>query len=116
MVAVAATVTCLNGGLFGATGVTYSLAEKGQLPPRFKADVMATTRGLTISAFIAIVMVNFFDLAAEGGWFHANAMMLLPPSAFFIIGFFIWGLRSWKPQQVEKREFEPIQVGESGGD
>ncbi|MGI9342058.1 MAG: NADH:ubiquinone reductase (Na(+)-transporting) subunit D [Gammaproteobacteria bacterium] len=60
--------------------------------------------------------VNFFTLAADGGWFHANAMMLLPPSAFFIIGFFIWGLRSWKPQQVEKRDFEPIPVGESGGD
>lgn len=60
--------------------------------------------------------VNIFTLAADGGWFYENAMMLLPPSAFFIIGFFIWGLRSWKPKQVEKRDFEPISVGEAGGD
>jgi Na+-transporting NADH:ubiquinone oxidoreductase subunit D len=60
--------------------------------------------------------INIFTLAQDGGWFHANAMMLLPPSAFFIIGFFIWGLRSWKTTQVEKRDFEPISVGEAGGD
>ena len=29
-----------------------------------------------------------------------NGLMLLPPSAFFIIGLFIWGLRTWKPEQV----------------
>ena len=46
---------------------------------------------------------QYLSLAQDGGWFHANAMMLLPPSAFFIIGFFIWGLRSWKTAQVEKR-------------
>lgn len=27
---------------------------------------------------------------------------LLAPSAFFIIGFVIWGLRTWKPEQQEK--------------
>lgn len=40
-------------------------------------------------------------LTREGGWFPGNGMMLLPPSAFFIIGIFIWALRSWKPEQVE---------------
>jgi Na+-transporting NADH:ubiquinone oxidoreductase subunit D len=29
----------------------------------------------------------------------------LPPSAFFLIGLFIWALRSWKKHQVEAREF-----------
>jgi Na+-transporting NADH:ubiquinone oxidoreductase subunit D len=58
--------------------------------------------------------VNLFALAQDGGWFHKNAMMLLPPSAFFIIGFFIWALRTWKPKQVEKPDFVPIPVGESG--
>jgi Na+-transporting NADH:ubiquinone oxidoreductase subunit D len=29
-------------------------------------------------------------------------MMLLPPSAFFLIGLFIWALRTWKPEQVEE--------------
>jgi Na+-transporting NADH:ubiquinone oxidoreductase subunit D len=44
-------------------------------------------------------------LAADGGWFHPVGLMLLPPSAFFIIGFFIWGLRTWKTAQVEKAEY-----------
>ena len=46
--------------------------------------------------------VPMFALAAEGGWYAPNGLMLLPPSAFFIIGLFIWVLRTWKPKQVEK--------------
>jgi len=38
---------------------------------------------------------------AEGGWYQPNGMMLLAPSAFFIIGIFIWVLRGFKPEQVE---------------
>jgi Na+-transporting NADH:ubiquinone oxidoreductase subunit D len=33
-------------------------------------------------------------------------MMLLAPSAFFIIGLFIWAIRAWKPEQVEAAEYE----------
>lgn len=40
-------------------------------------------------------------LVAEGGWYQPNGMALLSPSAFFLIGFFIWGLRTWKKDQVE---------------
>ena len=40
-------------------------------------------------------------LASEGGWYTPNGLMLLSPGAFFIIGFFIWALRTWKPEQVE---------------
>jgi Na+-transporting NADH:ubiquinone oxidoreductase subunit D len=40
----------------------------------------------------------------NGGWYVPNGLFLLPPSAFFIIGGFIWILRSWKRQQVEKKE------------
>lgn len=35
------------------------------------------------------------------GWYVPNGLMLLPPSAFFIIGLTIWALRTWKPEQVE---------------
>ena len=42
----------------------------------------------------------------DGGWYQPNGMMLLAPSAFFIIGLFIWGIRSWKPAQVEAPEYE----------
>jgi len=41
-------------------------------------------------------------------------MMLLPPSAFFIIGFLIWLLRSWKTEQVEEREFKEIDTAKAG--
>lgn len=45
-------------------------------------------------------------LITNGGWYQSNGLLLLPPSAFFIIGFFIWALRSWKTDQVEKADFK----------
>ena len=53
---------------------------------------------------------QLFELAHEGGWFQENALFLLAPSAFFIIGFLVWGIRSWKPEQNEKPEFEPLPL------
>jgi Na+-transporting NADH:ubiquinone oxidoreductase subunit D len=44
-------------------------------------------------------------LVEQGGWYKANGLLLLPPSAFFLIGLFIWALRSWKKDQVESTEF-----------
>jgi Na+-transporting NADH:ubiquinone oxidoreductase subunit D len=41
-------------------------------------------------------------LVSDGGWYKPNGMMLYSPAAFFIIGFLIWGLRVWKPDQVEE--------------
>ncbi|ASK27791.1 NADH:ubiquinone reductase (Na(+)-transporting) subunit D [Neisseria chenwenguii] len=38
----------------------------------------------------------------DGGWYQANGLFLLAPSAFFIIGFLVWALRTWKPEQAEK--------------
>ena len=40
-------------------------------------------------------------LASEGGWYVPNGLMVLAPAAFFIIGFAIWAIRTWKPEQVE---------------
>ena len=40
-------------------------------------------------------------LSTEGGWYPSNGLMLLPPSAFFIIGLYIWFLRTWKKDQIE---------------
>ncbi|PIK16190.1 NADH:ubiquinone reductase (Na(+)-transporting) subunit D [Halobacteriovorax sp. JY17] len=39
---------------------------------------------------------------SQGGWYQTNGMALLAPSAFFLIGLFIWALRTWKTDQVEK--------------
>jgi Na+-transporting NADH:ubiquinone oxidoreductase subunit D len=49
--------------------------------------------------------VPILPLATEGGWYVPNGLMLLAPSAFFIIGLMIWAIRSWKPAQVEKPEY-----------
>ena len=48
----------------------------------------------------------------NGGWYVPNGMLLLPPSAFFVIGLIIWAFRTWKPAQVEEREFK-IQTVEA---
>ena len=42
----------------------------------------------------------------DGGWYVPNGLLLLPPSAFFIIGLLIWALRGWKKDQVETEEFK----------
>ncbi len=38
----------------------------------------------------------------EGGWYVPNGMMVLAPAAFFLIGIFIWVVRSYKTDQVEE--------------
>ena len=42
----------------------------------------------------------------DGGWYQPNGLLLLPPSAFFLIGLIIWGIRTWKREQVEKPSFK----------
>jgi len=49
----------------------------------------------------------------EGGWYVPNGLMVLAPAAFFLIGCFIWAVRSWKPEQVEE-EFHVGALLESG--
>jgi Na+-transporting NADH:ubiquinone oxidoreductase subunit D len=49
--------------------------------------------------------VEILRPVTEGGWYYTNGLMLLPPSAFFLIGGFIWLLRAWKQEQVEEQPF-----------
>ena len=63
---------------------------------------------LMVTAFVrelfgsgTVLGASVFPLAAEGGWYTPNGLMVLSPGAFFIIGFLIWVLRVWKPEQVE---------------
>jgi Na+-transporting NADH:ubiquinone oxidoreductase subunit D len=49
---------------------------------------------------------EILPLSTEGGWYVSNGMLLLPPSAFFIIGFIIWGVRVFYKDQVEVDEFK----------
>ena len=50
----------------------------------------------------ALLGIQLMPLATEGGWYTPNGLMVLAPGAFFLIGFFIWALRTWKPDQVEE--------------
>ena len=43
---------------------------------------------------------TILPLVENGGWFEPVALMLRPPSAFFLIGLLIWGIRSTKLSQA----------------
>ena len=100
-----------------------------------RAEACAMKSGIRISAadaignglgyalvlvFVAVIRELFgsgslmgntiFALSRDGGWFQPNEMMLLPPSAFFIIGFLVWGIRAWQTSQIEKPEFKPLAL------
>ncbi len=57
---------------------------------------------------------RILPLVSDGGWYEANGMMLLPPSAFFIIGLLIWAIRSWKRDQVERADYQIHEVHRTG--
>jgi Na+-transporting NADH:ubiquinone oxidoreductase subunit D len=48
---------------------------------------------------------EILPLVTEGGWYQANGLLLLPPSAFFLIGLLIWAIRAVDTEQVEKPDF-----------
>lgn len=53
----------------------------------------------------SILGFTLLNPVTDGGWYIPNGLLLLPPSAFFIIGLFIAIIRTWKPEQVEEPEF-----------
>jgi len=70
--------------------------------------VVATSRELFGAG--TLLGYEILPLAANGGWYEANGLMLLPPSAFFLIGLLIWAVRSARPRQVEKPEYQIHRV------
>jgi Na+-transporting NADH:ubiquinone oxidoreductase subunit D len=56
-----------------------------------------------------------FKLTKDGGWYDPNGLMLLPPSAFFIIGLIIWSVRQWKPEQNETVDFKIMAISHGEG-
>lgn len=74
--------------------------------------VVATLRELFGAG--TLLGYRILPLVSDGGWYEANGLMLLPPSAFFIIGLMIWGIRSWKRQQVERPEYQIHEVHRTG--
>ncbi len=86
----------LLDGLGNGLGYTAVLLVVGTIRELFGAG---TLLGVTI-----------WEVTDNGGLFVPNQLMLLPPSAFFIIGFMIWALRAWKRDQIETPEFSDVEV------
>ncbi|WP_296403447.1 NADH:ubiquinone reductase (Na(+)-transporting) subunit D [Psychrobacter sp.] len=53
----------------------------------------------------SVLGITLLNTVNDGGWYVPNGLLLLPPSAFFIIALFITVIRIWKPEQVEEAEF-----------
>lgn len=70
--------------------------------------VVAITRELFGAGTLLAYPV--LPLSTDGGWYEANGLMLLPPSAFFIIGALIWGIRTARPRQVERPDYQIHEV------
>jgi len=66
--------------------------------------VVATIRELFGSG--SLFGFEVLPLVTNGGWYYSNGLLLLPPSAFFIIGLFIWASRTFIPEQVEEPDFK----------
>ena len=83
-------------GLGNGLGYSLVLIIVGALRELFGAG---TLLGITI-----------MPLTTDGGWYPSNGMMLLPPSAFFIIGGLIWAVRTWTTEQVEAPDHQIHEV------
>ncbi len=70
--------------------------------------LVGTTRELLGSG--SLLGYPVLVLARDGGWYVPNGLLLLAPSAFFIIGLIIWAVRTWKPAQVEKPDYQIHQL------
>jgi Na+-transporting NADH:ubiquinone oxidoreductase subunit D len=70
--------------------------------------IVATIRELTGAG--TLLGYPILPLVSDGGWYEANGLMLLPPSAFFIIGLLIWAVRSWRTAQAEHPDYQIHEV------
>lgn len=71
-------------------------------------SAMLIVLGIVRELFGAGKLLGFeiLPVVNDGGWYLPNGLLLLPPSAFFLIGLIIWGLRTWKTTQVEAPSFK----------
>ncbi len=54
--------------------------------------------------FGSLLGYQILPLVQNDGWYQSNGLLVLPFSSFFVIGLFIWALRTWKTDQVEAKE------------
>lgn len=89
-----------------------------QNPPGLSViDGLGNGLGYSVVLMVVATIREFFGsgslfgyevlpLVTNGGWYSPMGLMLLPPSAFFIIGLLIWALRAWKREQIEEPDYE----------
>jgi Na+-transporting NADH:ubiquinone oxidoreductase subunit D len=77
-------------------------------PPMISAlDGIGNALGYSLILIIVGIFRELFGSGKLLGYtvmpdaYVPNGLMLLPPSAFFLIGLIIWALRTWKPEQME---------------
>jgi len=56
--------------------------------------------------------MQVLPLAEQGGWFTPLSLMLLAPSAFFLLGALVWTMRSIWPEQADDPDFPPHDIRE----
>ena len=72
----------------------------------YSAVLMTVAAIRELSGSGSLFGVEILPLITNGGWYNPMGLMLLPPSAFFVIGLLIWALRAWKTEQVEVTEYK----------
>ena len=101
-------------------GRAEAFAMKNPVIPSM-LDGLGNALGYSLVLIVVAVIREFFGTGGllgyqllpkvtEGGWYYPNGLMMLAPSAFFIIGLMIWVFRTWKPAQVEKPEYRISHV------
>ena len=95
-----------------------------RLHPPVPSMVDALGNGLGYSLILIVIgslrelfgagkLLNYqvFVTTDQGGWFTPLSLMLLAPSAFFLLGFLVWAIRSAQPEQAEPAENVPLNSG-----
>lgn len=88
-------------------------------------DALGNGLGYSIILIVVAIVREFFgngslmgyrllQLARDGGWYNPNELLLLPPSAFFLIGFIVWAIRTFRPEQVEPETTRPFDLPDKG--
>jgi Na+-transporting NADH:ubiquinone oxidoreductase subunit D len=54
----------------------------------------------------SLLGLQILPVVSTGGWYVPNGLLLLPPSAFFLIGGIIWIIRTFKKDQIEAADYE----------
>jgi Na+-transporting NADH:ubiquinone oxidoreductase subunit D len=61
----------------------------------------------------SLLGVQILPLVSQGGWYEPLNLMLLAPSAFFLLGGLVWAVRALRPEQAEAPEHVPPQAEEA---